>query len=104
MLPRAASGFHWKATSAPIKLLAWSADGRTLASVGDDGEIRLWDAVTGTTAGPAQSVAVLPDRGRHFIRLNAGRLGNSRADYDQLDTRRRAIRRCRHTSSKPLPR
>jgi len=33
----------------PLRALAWSADGRRLASAGDDGSVRVWDALGGDT-------------------------------------------------------
>ena len=51
-----------------IRALAWSPDGQTLASSGDDGVIRLWDRATmrqramfGAHGGAVHGLAYLPD-------------------------------------------
>ncbi len=56
-----------------IKAIAFSADGETLATAGDDKQVRLWSAPAGvleaTLAGPTQplgAVAISPD-GRHIV-------------------------------------
>ena len=52
----------------PVNAVAWSPDGTTLATVGDDGTVRLWDPATGQTTttltghtGPVYAVAWSPD-------------------------------------------
>src|SRR5262245_16725251 len=41
----------------PITGLAWSADGKVLASAGQDGAVRVWDAATGKPVGTWASEA-----------------------------------------------
>ncbi len=55
-------GHHWRGHLGAVQTLAFAADGKTLASGGGDGAIRLWDVASGTMRtvwlGPRPAVPV----------------------------------------------
>ncbi len=81
---------YWEGHSAAVYAVAWSADGKTVASGGADREMRVWDAETGkgvrTLVGfarPVLSVALSQDG----LRMMAGDASGSAKLFDTPLTR-----------------